>query len=156
MGRHPVDVDHVSVTIHDRKSAEPGGSIMEKVEGMKRVSLELRVGTSAENMDLVPERPSFEFIFGVAPEGMTPFEYELLEKKAGEEVTVALRKQEYEEYFEHLQPPIMNLFDGREQLFLRVKIVSIGNPESREIIKAMAEIAAYREGGCGCGCGCHV
>jgi hypothetical protein len=50
----------------------------------------------------------------------------------------------------------MNLFDGREQLFLRVKIVSIGNPESREIIKAMAEIAAYREGGCGCGCGCHV
>ncbi|MEJ2024428.1 MAG: hypothetical protein P8Y00_05355, partial [Deltaproteobacteria bacterium] len=69
---------------------------------------------------------------------------------------VALRKQEYEEYFEHLQPPIMNLFDGREQLFLRVKIVSIGNPENREIIKAMAEVAAYREGGCGCGCGCHA
>lgn len=155
MGCCPADVDHVSVMSHERKSADREGGNMEKVEGMKRVSLELRAGTSAEEMDLVPEHPKFDFIFGLAPEGMTPFEYELLEKKAGEKVTVSFREQEYENYFEHLQPPIMDLFDGPEQLFLRVKIVSIGNPESREIIKAMAEVAAYREGGCGCGCGCH-
>ncbi len=127
---------------------------MNKVELMKKVSLELTGGTGEKSMDLVPEYPVFEFIFGLAPEGMIPFEYELLGRKEGENVAIPLRRQEYDTFFEHLQPPIMDLFDGRERIFLNAKIVSVNTPENREVIKAMAQIADYREGACGCGCGC--
>lgn len=48
----------------------------------------------------------------------------------------------------------MDVFDGREEVFLKAKIVSVTHAETREVIKAMAEIAEYREGECGCGCSC--
>lgn len=127
---------------------------MNKVEVMKKISLEFTAGTSDKNMDLVPGYPPFEFIFGLGPEGMTPFEYELLDRKVGEEVVIRLHKQNYETLFEHLQPPLLDLFDGREQVFLKARIISVGNPENREVIKAMARMADYREGECGCECGC--
>jgi len=125
-----------------------------KVEVMKKVSLELTAGTSDKSMDLAPKYPAFEFIFGLAPEGMTPFEYELLNGKEGEEIVIPLHKQDYGTFFEHLQPPIMDLFEGREQVFLTARIVSVTKAENREVIKAMAQVADYREGDCGCGCGC--
>lgn len=127
---------------------------MYNAELLKKISLELKAGTSERIMDLVPKHPAFEFIFGLAPEGMTPFEYELLGRKEGEEITISLRKEDYETFFEHLRPPIMDIFDGREEVFLTAKIGSISTPENREVIKAMAEMADYREGECGCGCGC--
>lgn len=127
---------------------------MPNVELMKKISLELTAGTSGEAMDLVPKFPTFEFVLGLAPEGMTPFEYELLGRQEGEVVSIPLLKKDYETFFEHLRPPLMDLFDGREQVFFKAKIVSVSKPESREVIKAMAQMADYREGGCGCGCGC--
>ena len=132
------------------------GEKVKKVEQMKKVSLLFEAGTSGKMMDLVPEHPAFEFIFGLAPEGMTPFEYELLDKTEGEDALISLKKQGYEIFFEHLQPPIMDLFDGRDALYLQTKIVSVTDAGSREIIKAMAEMAEYREGECGCGCSCSV
>lgn len=65
---------------------------MNKVEEMKKVSLLFEAGRSEKVMDLVPDHPAFAFIFGLAPEGMTPFEYELLDKAEGENVVIPLKK----------------------------------------------------------------
>jgi hypothetical protein len=127
---------------------------MNQVENLKKVTLTLRAGTSPDRMDLTPKQPAFEFIFGLAPEGMTPFEYELVEKTEGEETLLHLKKNTFKKVFEHLSPPIWDLFEGRNEVYLKVKIAAVGDADSREIVKAMADMAAGGGGDCDCGCGC--
>lgn len=127
---------------------------MHRVENLKKITLSFQAGTSPDTMDPAPKCSEYEFIFGIAPEGMTPFEYELVDKAEGEEVFLHLKKDAFYSFFEHLQPPIMDLFDGAEDVYLKVIIVNIATPDNREIVKAMADMAAHGSGACDCGCGC--
>ena len=127
---------------------------MNKVEKLKKITLTFQAGTTRESMELTPECPGLNFIFGIGPEGMTAFECELADKAEGEEVLLYLKKEAFHNFFEHLNPPLMDLFDGRDDVYLSVKIVSVAAVEDREIVKAMAEISAHGGVGCDCGCGC--
>jgi hypothetical protein len=127
---------------------------MSKVENLKKITLAIEAGTSRDTMDIVPRYPEIEFIFGIGPEGMTPFEFELVDKSEGENVWIHSQKDTFGKFFEHLNPLLMELIGGRDEVYLKVSIVSVAAADSREIVKAMAEMAAHREGGCSCGCGC--
>ena len=128
---------------------------MTKVENLKKITLSFQAGTSADEMDLALKHPEFSFIFGLAPEGMTPFEYELVDKIEGDAALLHLNKNTLNSFFEHLSPPIWDLFDGREEIYLKVKILEISTAENREIVKAMADMTTHGGGGgCDCGCGC--
>ena len=124
---------------------------MNKVEPLKKITLSFQAGTTSTNMDLAPEHSEYSFIFALAPEGMTPFEYELVEKVEGEDVLLHLKKRTLNKFFEHLNPPIWDLLKDREEIHLKVTIKDIAAAENREVVRAMAEMAAH--GGCGCGCG---
>jgi hypothetical protein len=127
---------------------------MTKVDNLKKITLACQAGTSPEAMDLTPRHPEFSFIFGLAPEGMTPFEFELVEKVEGDNVLLRIKKDGLDRYFEHLNPPIWDLFDGRDEIYLNVKIRNVSTADNREIVKAMADMTAHGGGGCDCGCGC--
>ena len=129
---------------------------MNKVENFKKITLSFQAGRSKDTMDLTTKYPEFEFIFALGPEGMTPFEYELVDKGEGEEVLLHIHKQEFYRFFEHLNPPIWDLFDGREDVYLKSKIAAIAAADNRDIVKAMAEMTAHGGAGCGCSgsCGC--
>ena len=128
---------------------------MTKVENLKKITLTFQAGTSPDEMDLTPKYPEFSFIFGLAPEGMTPFEYELVEKFEGDEVQLHIIKDHINKFFEHLNPPIWDLLNGRSEIYLSVKIESVSTATNREIVKAMADMTAHGGGGdCDCGCGC--
>ena len=127
---------------------------MNKIENLKKITLSLQAGTSQDIMNLTPRHPGFEFIFGLGSGGMTPFEYELVDKVEGQSVLIHLKKEGLHSFFEHLNPPLMDLFDVRNNLYLKVKIDAVTPADNREIIKAMAEMAAHGEAGCDCGCGC--
>jgi hypothetical protein len=127
---------------------------MNKVENLKKIALSIQAGTSQGTMDLTPKYPEIEFIFGLGPEGMTPFEYELVDKAEGESVLLYLKKEDFYSFFEHLNPPLSDLFDGRDDVYLKVNINAVTLAENREIVKAMADMAAHGGGGCDCGCGC--
>ena len=127
---------------------------MNKVANLKKIILSLQAGTSADNMNLAPKHPEFEFIFGLGSAGMTPFEYKLADRAEGEYVLLHLKKQDHVSFFEHLNPPLMDLFVDREDVYLKVNIVAVQSAESREVVKAMAEFAAHGGAGCDCGCGC--
>jgi hypothetical protein len=83
---------------------------MEKVENLKKITLRLEAGTTANHMDLAPDASEFEFIFGIAPGGMCPFEYQLVNKAVGEEIGIQVEKEALYPLFEHLHLPIMNLY----------------------------------------------
>ncbi len=131
---------------------------MNKVENLKKITLTLQAGTSPDNMDLTLQYSSFEFIFALGQEGMSPFEYELLNKAEGDEVLLHINKQTFYTFFEHLNPPIGDLFEGRDDVFLNAKIAAVAAADNRDIVKALAEMTAHSGGGCdcggGCGCGC--
>jgi hypothetical protein len=127
---------------------------MTKVENLKKINLSFQAGTSADEMDLTLKYPEFSFIFGLALEGMTPFEYELVDKVEGDVVLLHLYKNTLNNFFEHLIPPIWDLLVNRTEVHLKVKIKEIATAENREIVKAMADRAALGSGGCDCGCGC--
>ena len=48
---------------------------MKKVENLTKVTLRLEAGTTADDMNLSLPVSEFEFIFGIGPDGMCPFEY---------------------------------------------------------------------------------
>jgi hypothetical protein len=126
---------------------------MTKVENLKKITLSFQAGTFTDEMDLKLKQPEFSFIFGLAPEGMTPFEYELVDKVEGDAVLLHLNKNTLNSFFLHLRLPIGDLFDGRDEIYLNVNIKDVAAAENREIIKAMANMTAHG-GGCDCGCGC--
>ena len=131
---------------------------MNNVENLKKITLTLQAGTSPDTMDLTLQYSSFEFIFALGQEGMSPFEYELLNKAEGDEVLLHINKQTFYTFFEHLNPPIGDLFEGRDDVFLNAKIAVVAAADNRDIVKALAEMTAHSGGGCdcggGCGCGC--
>jgi hypothetical protein len=126
---------------------------MDKVENLKKITLKLEAGSSLEIMDLDLDNPEFDFIFGLGPEGMSPFEYELVEKHAGQVVLLQLKAEILPAFFEHLHLPIINLFKQRDEIFLKVTIQKVKPADHREIVKAMADMTAHGHD-CDCGCGC--
>ena len=126
---------------------------MNKVENLTKVILQLEAGATTDRMDLTPSASEFEFIFGIGPGGMCPFEYQLVNKAAGEEIGIQVKKEELYALFEHLHPPIVNLFEKQDTLHLKIKILRIEQPGNSEIIKALSETASHHHG-CDCGCGC--
>ncbi len=127
---------------------------MTKVENLKKIAISIQAGTSQDSMNLTPKHPGLEFIFGLGSEGMTPFEYQLVDKTEGQSVLIHLRKEAFHSFFEHLNPPLMDLFDVNGDIYLNVNVEAVRPAENREIIKAMADLAAHGGAGCDCGCGC--
>jgi len=126
---------------------------MEKVENLKKVTLQLEAGTTADHMDITPAALEFEFIFGIGPGGMCPFEYQLVNRGTGEKVGIKVIKEERYLLFEHLHPPVMSLFEKHDALHLKVTILKIQQPENKEVIKALSEMASHHHD-CDCDCGC--
>ena len=127
---------------------------MNKVENLKKITLSIQAGTSPDTMDLIPKYPNIGFIFGLGSEGMTPFEYELADRTEGESALLHLKKENFTSFFERLNPPLLDLFDGRDDVYLKVNIDAVTPAENREVVKAMADMAAHGGAGCDCGCGC--
>lgn len=121
------------------------------VDHLKKVTLQIQCAG----------RPlAFEFIVGAASEGLCPFELELLHKAPGERCHLTIPREKAPQTLAHLQRPLCSalpLNDAREDLDLQITIVAVGDPEPREIIRAMAQAAEQNGcgGGCGCGCGGH-
>jgi len=126
---------------------------MEKVENLKKVTLRLEAGITADRMDLNPAESEFEFIFGIGPDGMCPFEYQLVNRAVGEEIAIHVKKEAIHPLFEHLRLPVMSLFEKHAALYLKITILKIEQPENTEIIKALSALASHHHD-CDCGCSC--
>jgi len=121
------------------------------VDHLKKVSLEIQVKER-----VVP----FDFIFGIASEGMCPFEYELLHKTVGDRLRVAVPQTNARRTFAHLYLPVcaaLSLSEIPETLHLDIAVSAVRDAEPREVVRAMAQASEADGcgGDCGCGCGGH-
>ena len=126
----------------------------ETIGSLKKVSLLIESGTIPDRMDLTSGPEPYTFIFGAGPEGLTPFEYEIIGKGVGDEVLIRMRQEEIVIKFEHMAQFIMERIPTRDIFYLKVKIAEITKAEDREVVRAMAENVKHSGHSCDCGCGC--
>ena len=120
-----------------------------KVGPLKKITLILEAGMEPETMDLTREPVSYDFIYGIGMQGLSPFEFALSDKRAGDILDFRLRGEEMLSFFQHLSIPQLTVLEGVSSFHLKVQVVGITEPDQREIIKAMAE-AAERGDSCCC------
>ena len=114
------------------------------------MTLELSVDPPLDHRSAAAEAPlSYSFILGVASGGMSPFEYALLDKAAGDVVTLNVSRDNCREVFEHLDPPLEGIWNADQPVRLSARVADVAEVEPREIVQAMAAV-----GGCACDCGC--
>jgi hypothetical protein len=119
------------------------------VELFKKITLILEAGMQAEAMDFTREPVSYNFIYGIGNKGLSPFEFALADKKAGDILNLHLRAEEMPSFFQHLVIPQLALPDGTSAFYLKVRVVEVSEPDQREIIKAMADAVECGDSCCG-------
>jgi hypothetical protein len=124
------------------------------VQPLKRVRTAVEAG--AAETDPSAARSEVAFIYGIGSVGVSPFECLLAGKQEGDTVFFRLAKAETDHFFSHLTALFHPLFEGRNEIFFRIRITGIETPKPREVVKAIAEAMSHgHSGGCNCGCGCN-
>ncbi len=130
------------------------------IQALKKVTLALiacNTGGETEKNNLTRSPVFFEFIYGVASDGLCPFEGALHDKCVGERLILTLDASETHEYFGHLflqMRQVLGLQLMPESMTLEVEVTDVREADNREIVQSLAK--ALTSGGCGgsCGCGC--
>jgi len=123
---------------------------IEKIAPLKKVRLSLEAGTGSERMDLTDEPLTFEFIVGIGKGGLAPIEIQLMEKGPGENINLRVNENELPVLLEHLLPAFPLTPPTHAPVHLKLQILEISTPESREVVHAMATATS-----CGDCCGHH-
>ena len=126
-----------------------------KIDNLLKVSLVLEAGVAGDKLNLLETPENFEFIYGVAACGITPFEKLLYQKSTGDELSTAFKLKTQKEFFGPLAPDRLQGLQGQDEIFLKVKINAVSIPENSEIVKALASGAGSCDEDCDCGCGCE-
>jgi len=124
------------------------------VQPLKKIKVRMQAGSTDAVMDIALPTPEFDFIFGIGSGGLTPFECLLADRREAESISGRLAGAEADLFFGHVAPALGRLFETREAVFFNACVVAVETPAPREVIKAMADMAAHgHAAGCGCGCG---
>lgn len=120
------------------------------IENLMKVSLAIRRRDAKVN-----DRPGipFEFIYGVGPAGITPFEKAFYGRRTGERIQLDIPADESCAALGHLELPLREQTGIMAPASLEVMVNRVVRAEDREVVKALA--AGGSCGDCGCGCGGH-
>jgi hypothetical protein len=122
------------------------------IQPLKKVTLSINAGTRPEGNDLKPETSTFELIVGLGLEGLTPFEFLLSKQSQDERFALKLHPDEICKTFQHITLPHFDFPESTESIFFSFQVIKVEDPDSREVVKAMAELSSCGEGSCEC-CG---
>lgn len=121
----------------------------------QKIRVSLEAGGSEGLYTITTAPVLLEFIYGIAPGGLTSFESALGQMAPGEGREISLAGSEAAEYFGNLYRELqqsLGIFMPPPRLFLRFTLDSCEEAEPAAIVKAMAR--SIGDGGCGGGCGC--
>jgi len=121
---------------------------------LTKVTLAFEV--NSENGETPPcsDPYTFNFVCGLAIEGLTAFENELQGMSPGDRTRLHIESQNTFPFFEHLAHPLMSMIQVAPPFDLSIEVVSVEAVTERELVKALAEKTEGSGGDCGCGCSC--
>ncbi len=126
------------------------------IDVLNKIELSLAIAGESGDQAAAGSGVEYEFIFGVATEGMSSFELALEGKEEGEHCTLSVPAAEANEYFgihfRHLRQ-LLFLQILPETIRLNIHVISVKEAESREIVQSIARAAASCSCGGSCGCG---
>ena len=125
-----------------------------QVTNLKKITIHFQPDHSDGRFDTPDISATMTFIFGIGAGGLTDFEYALIDKQVGDEVSIAFQRDQVTAYFEHLAATVRDVLPERRDYRLNITIADVQAADNREVIQAMAKLAAC-ESECGCGCGGH-
>ena len=126
------------------------------IDVLNKVELSLALAGESGAQPVADSGVEFEFIFGVATDGLSSFELALKGKNEGEHCTLTVSAGEANEYFGYhflLLKQLLSLQILPETIHLNIHVISIKEAESREIVQSIAKAAASCNCGGVCGCG---
>jgi len=121
----------------------------EKISPLKKIRLSLEAGTVPETMDLTDGSFIFAFIIGIGKGGLAPFEIQLMDKKPGDEIRLRLNGQGLPVFLEHLLSSFPFQPQTDAPFHIKLQILEITTPDSREVVRAMAAATSCGGGCCG-------
>lgn len=120
------------------------------IENLMKVSLRLHC-TDPSTTD--EKESPFEFIFGIGPSGITPFEKALFGKCIGDRIRIDIASTGFCQTLGHLEHPLREQIGMMAPACLEATITGVTRAQDREVVKAMAAGGSCND--CGCGCGGH-
>jgi hypothetical protein len=121
------------------------------IQALKKITLSFNADTQADPKTLNSECPTFEVIFGLGIEGLTPFEFLLSKQFEGDCFSLKLHPNDVCQTFQHITLPHFDFPESAESIFFTFQVIKVEEADSREVIKAMAELSSC-SGSCEC-CG---
>ena len=127
-----------------------------EISQLKKVTLILRIGSSGGSEE-TGDPASTTFIYGIGRNGLTPLEYRLAGKKAGDEIGLRIDGGDFFPTFEHLLPMEFRSIQPADPLYLDIRVEKVESATDREVVSAIAEMGKCGGGDdcCGPGCGHH-
>ena len=127
------------------------------IQLLKKVTLSLRAGSKPEKFDLTTSPVALEFIYGVASDGLCPFESALHEKHQGDSLVLHVPTADAHEFFGHLFQSLRQVL-GLQILpgiiCLTIEVTDVADADNREVVQSLAKALAHGSCGGSCGCGC--
>jgi len=119
---------------------------------LTKVSLVLTVSAKDAGSQPSASGIPFDFICGLAIEGLTAFEKDLLGKIPGDRVNIQVEPAQLQAYFEHLLCPLMDAVNIKPPFDFVIDVQSVAPVSERELVHALARKSEMNECQCGCGC----
>ncbi len=126
------------------------------IELLKKVCLRLSAGNQ-KGMNNLADSVDFQFILGVASDGLTPFEASLLNKESSWNYVIEVSAHDIAIFFGYLKLLIqdsLSITSFPKTLFLTITIMDVVTPSNMEIVQAIAKATAHGSCGGSCDCGC--
>jgi hypothetical protein len=127
------------------------------IQPLKKVSLSLMAGNKPDTFALTRSPAVLEFIYGVASDGLCPFESALNDRQEGDILTINIPRADASEFFGHIFQPLcesLGLQIMPEILFLKIEVTAVTDADNREVVRSLAKALVHGNCGGSCGCGC--
>lgn len=129
----------------------------EEMKVLKKLVFDIQVISADQDVSSA-EKHHFDFIYGVAPEGLSDFEIAISDLNEGDTFEVPISEINIRTYLDRLflifskQTGLVEFKQSMRMIFVLKQVIK---PATTEIVSAMAEVQKLGSCSGSCDCGCH-